>query len=912
MSDDRARLEAELEKVKQEMARLQAQLSGEGAIAQGEGTRAAAATQGSVAVAGDVRGNVYMGPPPANPTEALNIYCRVLRQSCGHLPLRGVDVGASDPTANQNPLNLVNVYIALDTTSQAATEDMKETARSPEQKARPLGALEAVVANRHLVLLGDPGSGKTTLVSQLAHCLAAHMLEPKAGWLENHLSLWPAGEKDTLPLVLILRDFAQMLPDPLPRQAEAHHLWDFMEARLAAQKLAFAGEPIEKIMEQGRMLVLLDGLDEVPSTTLRLFVRDAARAFMERYPANRYMVTCRTLSYQPPVEPEEPDLRLPATIPSFELAPFDLVKINRFIEAWYTELVDLGSVREQDRAGMTGQLQQAVQQPDLWQLASNPLLLTVMALVHTHQGRLPDARALLYEETVDILLWRWEQVKRSGQSQTPRLRQLLRQAERSEMDLKKVLWRLAYEAHAQGGATDKPEQLADIGELKLQKALSALNRSDLNWARQLLETMKLRAGLLLERVPEVFTFPHRTFQEYLAGAYLASQPKFARQATSRAEEGALWREVILLAVGRLVYREGDTDKPLALVGELCPVEIGTGEVGWRKAWLAGEVLLEIGLNRVRDSALGLDLHRRVREQLAALLTEGHLPPRERVTSGDVLARLGDPRPGVGLRSDGLPDIAWCKISAGPFVMGSDKAKDSLAYDDEMPQHKVDLPAFYIAKYPVTNTQYGAFVADGGYSEKWQQCWTGWQWKGDRSKPETYGGVFDLPNHPVVMVSWYEAVAYCNWLTLKLRKSGDLGDNHTITLPSEAQWEKAARGTDARIYPWGDEIDSNRVNYSETGIGTTSAVGCFPEGAGPYGCLDMAGNVWEWCATKWQGSYKGYKADNDPAGDLPRVVRGGSFFDDRSSVRCAIRRRLVPDDRDRLQSFRVMMIVGEME
>jgi formylglycine-generating enzyme required for sulfatase activity len=118
------------------------------------------------------------------------------------------------------------------------------------------------------------------------------------------------------------------------------------------------------------------------------------------------------------------------------------------------------------------------------------------------------------------------------------------------------------------------------------------------------------------------------------------------------------------------------------------------------------------------------------------------------------------------------------------------------------------------------------VRDGGYSDKWRSCWTqaGWQWKGDRSEPDKYGGVFDLPNHPAVVVSWYEALAFCNWLGQKLGMA--------VSLPTEAQWERAARGTDGRTYPWGEEITPNHANYDETGIAATTAVGIFPRGANP--------------------------------------------------------------------------------
>ena len=131
-----------------------------------------------------------------------------------------------------------------------------------------------------------------------------------------------------------------------------------------------------------------------------------------------------------------------------------------------------------------------------------------------------------------------------------------------------------------------------------------------------------------------------------------------------------------------------------------------------------------------------------------------------------------------------------------------------------------------------------------------------------------GGVFDLPNHPAVTVTWYEAHAFCNWLGKKL--------DMRIVLPSEAQWEKAARGPDGRTYPWGEKITPEHANYGDTGIGSTTTVGIFPKGASPCGALDMSGNVWEWCRTKWSDSHEG-KSDDASEGTDARVLRGGASW-----------------------------------
>jgi len=166
--------------------------------------------------------------------------------------------------------------------------------------------------------------------------------------------------------------------------------------------------------------------------------------------------------------------------------------------------------------------------------------------------------------------------------------------------------------------------------------------------------------------------------------------------------------------------------------------------------------------------------------------------------------------------------------------------------------------------------------------------------------------------------WYEAVAFCRWLqeqianrTWQVWLNGQVKacrvepQNVTIRLPSEAEWEKAARGTDGRRFPWGPEADPNRANYDHTGIGTTSAVGCFPGGASPYGVEDLSGNVWERCATKWEDDYRDYKGDNSLEGHAIRVLRGGSFASGHRYVRCGARFVYNPDFRYRDIGFRVV-------
>jgi formylglycine-generating enzyme required for sulfatase activity len=829
-----------------------------------------------------------------DPETALRVYREVLVNQSRHLPLRGIDLGASDPGSGKQRMDLAKVYIGLDTQVQVplSEEEKKASKKSRriggERESRPLSTLEAAGQNRRMVLLGDPGSGKSTFVNHLALCFAAHAVQPSAGWLDR-LTGWPPSDADLVPIVVILRDFARWLPET-ECKAEPSLLWDFIAHRLEASRLGRAAKPLHDALEEGNAMLLLDGLDEIPGDRAKALVKCAVEIFADRYRKSRFLVTCRVLSYQ------NPEWQLEG-FPSFELAPFNEEKIGAFISAWYAELFRLGEVKtEAEAQRLAERLRNAVRRPDLWRMAPNPLLLTVMALVHAHRGRLPQARAMLYEETVDILLWRWDELKAAGEETLPRLRELLMDAGRAEMDLKAMLWKLAFDAHGETREMDG-EGLADIKEWRLLEALSKLHpKKSLDWARQVIDAIKMRAGLLLEREPGIYSFPHRTFQEYLAGAHLSTLGDFVKEGDKLADEGAFWREVILLAVGRLVYMVGDVDKPLNLVRELCPRETVDAESSWRKAWLAGEVLLEMGLNRVRDRDSGRELMDRVPNRLAELLRLGRLGPVERVEAGNVLGKLGDPR----FRSDAwhLPDeplLGFVEIPAGPFIMGSDKGEDPDAQEGEMYQHRVDLQPLFMARYPVTVAQFRTFVENSGYLPK---------------DPDSLRGI---ENHPVVWVSWHEAMDYCRWLTDRLREWEGTPEplatllrekKWRICLPSEAEWEKASRGENGRIYPWNGRPEPDRANYNRTGIGEPSPVGCFPRGKSPFDCFDMAGNVWEWTRSlKKEYPYNPNDGRENEETDGARVLRGGGFSDTADLVRCAYRDRNYPASRDPVIGFR---------
>src|SRR5262245_48994054 len=241
------------------------------------------------------------------------------------------------------------------------------------------------------------------------------------------------------------------------------------------------------------------------------------------------------------------------------------------------------------------------------------------------------------------------------------------------------------------------------------------------------------------------------------------------------------------------------------------------------------------------------------------------------------------------------EFDWVLIPADVFLMGSDPMRDPLALDNERPQHRLYLPAYRLARMPITVAQFDTFVGVTNYqttAERQGFMWTfnGAEWrKVDgacwRHPCGPDDDVRQKSQHPVTGVSWHDAIAFCGWAGVRL--------------PSEAEWEKGARGTDGRIFPWGnDPPEPARGNFGGH-VGDTTPVGAYPNGASPYGLLDMTGNVREWLQTQWgpYGDVPAYGYPYDPADgreamtapdDVCRCMREGNLFNSVRGVRCAYR------------------------
>ncbi|MCP4627379.1 MAG: SUMF1/EgtB/PvdO family nonheme iron enzyme, partial [bacterium] len=823
-------------------------------------------------------------------------YLNDLAYEANNLPWASLDPGHADPSRGES-LGLADIYTSLDTTEleRMETEDQVRDYLVRQKESRRISAQEMLNLHKKLVLLGDPGSGKSTLVNFLTHVMAqAGRAENPSEWLSRLKKTGPWDHDFLFPIRVILKDFAAAPSDEVRSGKE--RLLSYLKIALEPSGLAdFWSEIYDGLvsMEQP-YLILFDGLDEVPFELRETVVRTIDN-FAEKYRHNRYLVTCRIYAY----------IGQNYQLKGFQqatLTPFSQEQIESFIEAWYHELSLRGRFTKQEAGTRAGQLKQAASRSDLVGLAERPLLMTVMALLHTFRGQLPDDRVELYQWTVDLLMRRWE-ARVSGEKG---LLETLNLPGLKMNNLEAGLYEVAFHVHVQHGN----EGAADITEETLLKVLKSYLGGSWDKAEQFVNYVRERTGLLIRHKPGAYRFPHRTFQEYMAACHLVVGTLEYPLEASRLvrEDPDRWRIVFILAAGHAArtHRQGQA---IASINALCPTRISevldASISDFRIANIAGEALLEIGqidekCKTIGDAAFGC-----VREWLlAAIAAHKLLIPEERVASGNILSQIGDPR--FDPANWYLPNdeaAGFIKIPADPFLMGT-AAKDAPALraelpdylrdsvEREMPQHRVELSEYYIGKYPVTVSQFRIFLQESGHNASNE--WANWN-------------RFD--NHPAVEISWHDATAYCEWLTDRFKDRGWL-----IRLPTEAQWERSARGTKGLKYPWGTEkIDPNRANYNETGINSTSPVGCFPGGISPCGAMDMSGNVREWCRDWYNKDYYAKSPSKDPSGlskGSDRVFRGGSWGRDARRCRAASRFSGDPDRRSDNLGFRLVLLPGQ--
>jgi formylglycine-generating enzyme required for sulfatase activity len=894
-------LNAEIKALKARLAELeskaasQAEMQGDGAIAQGDHPVAIGA--GGTYVKGD-----YHAPDPQQAererSEAARLtYLEKLRRHCQVLPLAtlGGEEGCDDD------LTLDQVYVELNTDltllktdleklRQGQKIDLHRANRLPEsdeerKNSTPLPAWDAVLATPRVVLLGEPGAGKSTFVRKLVGIQAAVQL--------GQCSPLSRVAPELIPVLVVLREWVPVLrnlnldalPDTQKNETLRAAFKSYLDSELRRLNAVDFSPHLWQAVEAGQVLLVLDGLDEVPQD-LRKRVRHAMGALIAGFQLKRVILTCRIRSYSG--EAVFPNL------PVFTLRGFDKEQIGHFVQAWYNAQAEKGQVRGEKEERIRD-LTAAATSADLREIASNPMMLTSMALIHQKEVGLPKQRVRLYKLVVEILAQCWQKHKH-GQ-----LGDFLSDSNR----LLPALEHLAYAAHSAGQGQNGAADLLRKDAIAILESPDHLGGP--GPAGEFLDYVDQRAGLLKGnggdlQTPTSYSFPHRTFQEYLAGCYLVRgrSGSAAREIARHAAQGDTWTLAVQLGAEELLYNRRSPEDMLDLAYQLCPTPTPTGEPAQRAALWSGLIATIAGAEKIsadHDSPNGGPAYlERLRVALVHILGSD-LPPRERAEAGRVMGRLGDPRIEVMT----CEAMEFCHVPEGEFIFGEGKGQKTLS-----------LPEFWIGKNPITQAQFGQFVQAGGYTQTkyWTEAIKADAWKESgfrgRTAPFDYGEPRNLPNHPVIGVSWYEALAFTRWLNEQMgawakRKNGPLWQGLItgklqIALPNEEQWEKAARGPAVarqkpRDYPWVGKFDPNKANTYETGISTTTAVGCFPKGESPLGAQDLSGNVWEGTSSPYRKS--------------TYVLRGGAFYFHSDHARCACRFGGDPDVVFGFGGFRVV-------
>jgi len=864
----------------------QACLDGSGAVAQGGSV---AAGEKGVAIGGDVHGSViatgdhvtvvYQGAAVAIPSpEAVARHRAALRERL-----------ENDARTRWGGMSL---YIQ----EEGATLPIEA---SPYQTGR-LGPRENLLRLLHtagrLLVLGEPGSGKSVSLERLAWELCS---PPESGGPPPESA--GSGPEPAVPVLVRLFHYAGTSLAEWVRASlqETGHLRLDDERALAA----FLQEG------EGRCFFLFDGLNEVPPPYRDRLVDELVRwmAACSRH--------CVVLTSRPQ---DEVWRRLRGEVnQTVVVQPIGDAQAQGYLAA------HLGEKRGE---GLYERLDERLRA-----MARTPLVLWLIKEAGTAGETVPGNRGELYARFVSRMLRR--DTDRRMNAEIP------------ERVKRRALADLAY--HLGLG-----QRLACPREEAVEAVARRLGEGQVEQADQVVGACA-RHGLLAGDDPVWFA-PHPTVQEHFAA--LALQEEVQRE-WHVGRWGRLWRAARRRLAGHeqglagLAADDWWMETFVQLAGLVDDANRLAREVVRVNPWLAwwcveeGREVAEETRHAVADRSIRLLESERVADRrravaaLAQVRSERVVRPLLRAAAdpdGEVaglavqaLVEMGEAaRPLVRAALRGTdrrlwdaalrylraqPDEAlWAEVPGkvweeilgqpmvwvppGPFLMGSDKRRDALANDDELPQHEVILPGYWIGRYPVTVAQFRAFVEASGH------------------QPADSGSLKGPDDHPVVNVVWYDALAYCRWLSERV--------GMPVTLPSEAEWEKAARGTDGRIYPWGDEPpDEGRCNFGGN-VGSTTPVGRYsPRGDSPYGCAGMAGNVWEWTRSLWGEDWEkpALKYPYDPedgrenleAGhDVGHVLRGGAFGDVERFVRCAARIRLnslryLPDYRFRNLGFRLV-------
>jgi formylglycine-generating enzyme required for sulfatase activity len=811
--------------------------------------------------------------PPTHPAAKPVIpaeYLARLSDECADIGLLGLKLRQGQA------VKLNHVYVPLITPAgdEERSAKLGNIAGDSDEKAPP-ALLLSLLAKESLYVAGSAGSGKSTFCRWVAWlACSASLPESSIPAPEGYGEEYPDAFHGRLPLLVRLRDFWPYLP-----QVAGTARMTQQELENSLERWTNATRPggvdwgiVGPHLERDSLLLLLDGLDEVPLShacaagvcqpraMLLTGLTSAAKAWTER--GHRLLLTSRPYGVS---DEEARRLGLRQT----PLAELDEPLRELLVQRWFQCLIDSA-----DRAAATAtqMLEHVAHRGDLAPLTANPMLLTAMCIVYSEGGRLPQDRYDVYDRIVDNVLF----------NRFPQDRTVIE-------PVRNRLAVVAYGMHTGEGlgeARQAPQARVTLSEIdrmiQAYQDRTSWTESDFTSAVTTREQLLTHSGLLLPQGERQAGFYHLTIQDYLAAQRLLDICE-DRLLSVFCERSAApeWRGTLSFVFGSQLAKRSSPERSITLLSQLVE-QLDQQAVGLSLVVAdCLQILLKRGL-RLKDV-----LEKKFWEYcVEAIEREVALPARYDLAA--TLGHLGDPRIVTDLREP----AAYVEIPAGAYRVGDNVFSKEMqktwgAGDWALSEQMFILEEpLLLAKYPVTNLQYNCFMESGGYSHREWWSEEGWNWRQDRSITAPgfwHDGKWNLPNQPVIGVSYYEAEAFAKWAGGRL--------------PREQEWEAAARGQDALDYPWGNKEQWQDLicNSSGSGLQATSPVGLFPRSRSRVlGLEDLAGNVWEWC-DDW------FAVD---AGASARVFRGGSWYHGALNCRSAFRSGYSPGIRNGRLGFRV--------